>query len=98
LYLTEECTLDSKEAALEIFSDIESLLKLIYNLVGAEDNETVKYFLSLAVKGVLEKVLMWNLPPTLDSSKVFYSLEIDVMIMKIFTNLINSEEAFGNGL
>ena len=51
------------------------------------DNETVKYFLSLAVKGVLEKVLMWNLPPTLDSSKVFYSLEIDVMIMKIFTRI-----------
>jgi hypothetical protein len=90
--------LDTRDAALEVFSEMEDLLKLILNLVGCEDNDKVKYFLSLALKGALDKILQWNLPPTPDSPKIFYSLEVDVMLMKIFTNLVESEEAFDNGL
>ena len=89
--------MDSKEAALEVFSDMQDLLKLILNLVGTEDNDKVKYFLNLALKGVLEKVLQWNLPPTPDSPKLYYSLDVDMMLLKIFGNLVSSGEAFGHG-
>jgi len=98
VYLTEDCLLDSKEAALEVFSEMETLLRLILNMVASEDSEKVKYFLGLALKAVLEKVLVWNMPPGPDSPKVFYSLEVDMMILKIFKNLVESDEAFGNGL
>ena len=67
-------------------------------MVAAEDAENVKYFLSLALKAVLEKILVWNMPPRPDSQKVFYSLEVDMMILKVFRNLLESDEAFGNGL
>jgi hypothetical protein len=97
-FLTEECPLDTKEAALEVFSEMEYLLKLILNMVASEDSEKVKYFLGLALKAVLEKILVWNMPPRPDSPKVFYSLEVDMMILKIFKNLLESDEAFGNGL
>jgi len=46
---------------------MEQLLKLILNMVAAEDNDKVKYFLSLALKGLLEKILHWNLPPTIET-------------------------------
>jgi hypothetical protein len=31
--------LDTRDAALEVFSEMEDLLKLILNLVGCEDND-----------------------------------------------------------
>lgn len=57
MYLTEDCQLETKEAAIEVFSDMEMLLKLIMNMVACDDNEKVKYFLGLALKAVLEKIL-----------------------------------------
>jgi len=36
---------------------METLLKLILNMVACEDSDIVKYFLGLALKAVLEKIL-----------------------------------------
>jgi hypothetical protein len=68
------------------------------NITAAEDNDKVKYFLNLALKGLLERVLQWNAPPCRENAgKLYYSLEIDSLILKIFLNLVNSDEAFDNG-
>ena len=48
--------------------------------------------MQLALKGLLEKVLQWNDPRNVGN---FYSLEIDVLLMRIFKNLmIAGEETF----
>jgi hypothetical protein len=48
--------------------------------------------LQLALKGLLEKVLQWNDPRNVGN---FYSLEIDVLLLRIFKNLmIAGEETF----
>jgi hypothetical protein len=40
------------------------------------------------LKGLLEKVLIWNDPRNLGTP--YYSLELDVLLMRIFLNLIIS--------
>jgi hypothetical protein len=83
--------MQSREEAMQNFHDVQQLLKLILNLVAGETEET-QYFLQLAVKGILEKVLIWNDPRNLGTS--YYSLDIDVIIMRIFLNLIRSKDCF----
>jgi len=80
--------------------DVQQLLKLLLNLVGTEDNECTHYFLQMALKGILEKVLQWNDPRNVTittATSSYYSLEIDVLLMKIFFNLVNSGDAFEYG-
>lgn len=86
---------DSIGLAQEVFSELETLLKLILNLASGE-NSNVHYFLELALKELLEQVLKWN---SLDESipSFSYRIELDTLIGKIFENLINSDEAFENG-
>ena len=76
----ESPLLSTRDEAYQTFHDVQQLLKLILNLVGGESNET-QYFLQLALKGLLEKVLQWNDPRNIGS---FYSLELDVLLMRIF--------------
>ena len=87
-----------REQALETMHDVQQILKLLVNLVGGE-NEDTHYFLQLALKGVLEKVLQWNDPRNLmaEATTCYYALEIDVLLMKIFFNLVNSGEVFDYG-
>jgi hypothetical protein len=54
----------------------------------------------MALKGILEKVLKWNDPRNVtftEATSSYYSLEIDVLLMKIFFNLVNSGDAFEYG-
>jgi len=84
--------MSTREQALQTMHDIQQVLKLLLNLVGSENNEHTHYFLQMAVKGVVEKVLTWNDPR--NSEGGYYSIEIDVLIMKIFFNLVNSGSSF----
>lgn len=62
------------------------------NLVGGQDSDETQYFLQLALKGLLEKVLVWNDPRTLGNTcSAYYSVELDVLLMRIFQNLVNSD-------
>ena len=48
-----------RNAIIDLYIDLQSVLKLIVNLIASED-EYVSYFMSLALKDLLEQILLWN--------------------------------------
>jgi hypothetical protein len=50
------------ECAKRVYAELKLILKFILNLTGVDDNECVKYFMDLALKGLLIHLLSWNTP------------------------------------